>query len=122
MQWIEEAILTLFRNEGLCDWCMLPCKQRDPHHTVIRRGTGGGSRIDLAINLTALCHGCHLEHHAGHAPLKCDLMAVIAAREKIDQQTIKDVLRAIRDAPRSWSREEGRAVIAEIYAKWGLTP
>lgn len=83
---IDEALLAQFRGFLHCEWCGLP-RHCVPHH-LWARGFGGGSRLDVRVNLMSLCNDCHRAHHDGHRPFKCDLLAVVAAREKCLQDDI----------------------------------
>ena len=59
---------------------------------------GGGGRLDIAINIAPLCRSCHDEVHRGHRPLKCDLLAVVSAREKTTQDEIRAEIARLRRA------------------------
>lgn len=72
-----------------CEWCKAAgpvC----PHH-LKHRGMGGGSRLDVRINLIALCQTDHDAYHAGHI-LRADLLAVVAQREDCLQDEIETVI------------------------------
>lgn len=83
---IDEALLTAFREKKQCEWCRKPGLVQ-PHH-VHGKGFGSWRRMDLAINLISLCVECHTAVHAGQI-LRCDLLAVVAAREKTTQDAIE---------------------------------
>lgn len=80
MKVINEELLSQFRNAPKCSWCGAANRgDIHPHH-LLARGMGGGGRLDVRENLIALCAKCHHEVHVGHIQ-RCDLEAVIAARE-----------------------------------------
>ena len=93
MRIIDEKLLSRFRGPGFCDWCKKYVRGRHPHH-LWRRGIGGAWRMDLAINLAALCYAfqggdnCHERAHSGEI-LRCDLLAIVAAREGVQQADIE---------------------------------
>ena len=99
MQIIDEPLLDRFRCQGFCEWCRQRTRQRiEPHHYFIRRGMGGGSRLDHPYNLIGLCgpglNNCHNRVHDGHI-LKIDLLLIVADREQVSQDQIKETLWAI---------------------------
>jgi hypothetical protein len=90
---IDEALLDRFRGRGRCEYCHRQCRNREPHH-IRQRGIGGWSRVDVPINLISLgsampgdCN-CHGRFHVGHIP-RCDLLALVAAREGVLQGEIE---------------------------------
>ena len=92
MRIIDETVLDQFRFAPKCEWCGRAPRRGvslEPHH-IHGRGFGGGSRLDVRINLAALCRECHQSHHDGHRPLRCDLQAVVAAREGRMQDDIME--------------------------------
>lgn len=86
----------LIRNKALldemrattprCQWCGTK-PPTDMHH-LYQRGLGGGSHLDIRINLLALCRVCHGDAHAGVID-RDSLLAVVAAREGVMRQDIK---------------------------------
>lgn len=96
MQIIDNDLLFAFRLRGICEWCKRKCLC-DPHHYWYRRGMGGGSRLDHPWNLVSLCRSCHDDHHAGHRPLRIDLLAIVAAREGVTQDEITQELLRLRN-------------------------
>lgn len=96
----NNKILAEFRGPGICSWCQRWVSRREPHH-LWRRGCGGGSQLDIRINLVALCATfcgglhCHALAHSGHI-LRCDLLAVVAAREGRLQGEIEAEIKELR--------------------------
>lgn len=97
MKIIDEVLLFAFRLKGRCEWCG-KYGGVDPHH-IFARGLGGGHRLDIEINLIALCRLCHNEVHAGHI-MRVDLLAIVAKREKMSQDEILDAIRDLKRRPR----------------------
>lgn len=59
MKIVRDETLAQFRGPGLCLLCGRWYLELDPHHAFIKRGCGGGTRLDLAENLAPLCRTCH---------------------------------------------------------------
>ena len=97
MQVIDEPLLEEFRW-GPCDWCG-ETGRCDPHH-LWGRGMGGGSRLDIEINLVSLCRFCHRSHHDGNEPTRADLLAIVAAREDTTQDAIIAQIAHLRREPK----------------------
>lgn len=96
MQIIDDDLLLDFRLSFRCEWCGRKGPV-DCHHYWYRRGMGGGSRLDHPWNLVAICRSCHDDHHAGHRPLRIDLLAIVAAREGVTQDEITQELLRLRN-------------------------
>jgi hypothetical protein len=102
MKIINDALLMQFRGPGACEHCKRWCRMRQPHH-LYSRGCGGGQRLDVLINLIALgsafdCN-CHGRLHDG-AIMRCDLLAIVAARENTTQDAIERTIYELRRAPK----------------------
>lgn len=82
----DEKLLSLFRAKRQCQYCWTHTTVQ-PHH-VFARGMGGIRRLDVAINLIALCPFCHRQFHDGHIQ-RHHLLEKIARREK---RTVDDLL------------------------------
>jgi len=95
----SDKTLSLFRGPGPCAWCGRWHPRRHAAH-VLARGAGGGSRLDVPLNLVSLCPDCHQGHHAGRRPLRCDLLALVAAREGLLQGDVEAELFRLRRAPK----------------------
>lgn len=100
MRIVDEKLLDRFRTAGKCEWCGQWFGCREPHH-VFARGMGSGSRLDIRINLAALCLWCHRSHHDGNRPLRCDLLAVVAKREGLLQADVEAEIRRLIRAPKA---------------------
>lgn len=115
----DEPTLEQFRQKRRCEACERPLRyQAEPHHHV-RRGAGGGSRIDHPWNLIALggvwdC-ACHSRHHNSHEPKAATILSLIAKRENVSEEQITAEMCYIRNLPRyaeyDWTRIK---VIAQI--------
>lgn len=97
MQILNPNLLKRFREPGACAWCGRWCQHRHPHHYFFRRGMGGGSQMDHPLNLASLCAVCHEDCHWGRVT-KWDLLAVVAAREGLQQADVEEKLYALRRA------------------------
>lgn len=105
MRIVNESVLNLFRNKEVCEWCRRRTSSDQPLHPhhFRAKGMGGGRRLDHPWNLLALCFQCHNEVHNGQIP-RCDLLAVIAAREKVNQEEIQAELDRLTNLPRACGR------------------
>lgn len=101
MRVVNEDVLNRFRGRGPCGYCRRPCRQLQPHH-VMARGIGSASRLDLPLNLIPLCAfpegNCHETAHLGRIP-RHDLFAIIAAREVMTPELLRDQLFRLQRAP-----------------------
>ncbi len=95
MRIVDEKLLHEFRMKERCEWCGKQVFRCEPHH-VYTRGIGGGGRLDVRINLVALCPRDHRSHHDGNEPLTIDLKAIVAARENRLQGDIEAEIAALR--------------------------
>lgn len=86
MKVVDEALLAYFRQKP-CEICGHP-PPNEPHH-VYCRGLGGGSRLDICLNLITLCgvfygSGHHNEmQHRGKAGRE-ECCRIIAKREGLE--------------------------------------
>jgi hypothetical protein len=99
----DESCLDLFRKAGRCGWCR-KSRPTDPHH-LWGRGHGGGFRLDVPINLIALCRACHDEFHDGKIA-RFDLLAMVAQRENVLQGEIESVYWFIQRIPKHFRPEK----------------
>ncbi len=87
MRIVNEDLLIEFRRKIRCEYCKeLYRTGLDPHH-ISSRGAG---RLDLPINIVALCRKCHTSSHAGKSPLRSELLAIVAEREHCTVEWIRD--------------------------------
>jgi hypothetical protein len=90
---LNEGLLKYFRSKKLCELCGRPIphgRKAEPHH-VKCRGHGGGSRLDVALNLVSacwLCHGQVQEDPQGQA--RC--VEVIAYREGLLPEQVQEAI------------------------------
>jgi len=97
---IDKTLLQEFREKRRCEFCGNPAKPLQPHH-LFGKGAGGWRRFDISINLIALCVFCHADFHAGLI-MRCDLLAVVAAREKTTQDAIVQTIYNLRRGIQLW--------------------
>jgi hypothetical protein len=91
---LDPQLLFEFRLKGRCEWCS-KARPVNAHH-IFCRGLGGGSRLDVAINLIALCPFCHSDFHNGHIA-RYDLLAIVAKREgKLQDEIVTEIYRLLR--------------------------
>ena len=117
MRIVSESTLSLFRGPGPCEFCGKACLVRQPHHAIVFRGMGSGTRLDHPFNIVALggpfCCSCHDDAHGGRIT-RADFLAVIAAREGRLQSEIEAELSRLQRAPK-----EGREMAVRVVAtKW----
>ena len=111
MKIVSESTLDAFRSALYCEWCGDRLRGKAHPHHVATKGIGGGGRIDHPLNIVSLCAFCHNEHHNGHRPLTCDLIATIAAREGVLQDDVTGFVRDIRRLPRDTPLEEALKLV-----------
>lgn len=105
MKIINKALLKEFAKPGKCEWCGKQCDKREAHHWK-KRGMGGGSRLDISLNLISVgasepfprcpCHG--MMESGEIEPFS--VLAVIAAREGQSQEWIKDEINRVLALPK----------------------
>lgn len=110
--------LKRFRDVGKCSWCGRPTPDGcDPHH-LVKRGMGGGSRLDIPGNLVSLCRGyyrgqwvsCHDDAERGDITRE-SLLAVVAAREGVMQADILAEIKRVQALPKGSEYECGLALV-----------
>jgi len=124
----DEAMLKRFRGIGRCQLCNFPCAAREPHH-LIRRGFGGGTRFDVAINLISLgvafqcrCHRLISDEEIDRE----DVLTAVAMREETTLEAIEEAMRFIRGLPKHPMRAdfrgelspEGLRLVHKTFAEW----
>lgn len=107
MRIVNELLLRQFGGPGPCEFCRKLVRRRECHHVYTR----GAGRLDLRLNLIALCatfsggDNCHDAAHNG-AIMRCDLLAVVAAREGCNQVDIEAIVFLFRRLPRNPSEAD----------------
>lgn len=111
MKIVNDDLMMEFRLAKRCGWCAQPRPGGfDPHH-LHARGFGGGSRLDVRINLLPLCRECHQNVHTGVITLN-DLLAIVAQREGTFQDVILSVIHFLRRVPNGATASAvGRALL-----------
>ncbi len=102
-----ERILDTFRAVRCCEWCCLsPGRgvQCEPHHFRCK-GNGGGFRLDVSINLLAVCRVCHSKAHAGEIP-RMAILGVIASRYGADPDDVEEAIHVLVRLKKEWDRAD----------------
>lgn len=95
----DPKLLAEFRGPGLCEFCGLPCRNREAAH-VLAKGMDAGKQLDIRENLISLggpfdC-ACHQKSHNGGQPKREQLLSVIAWREGTTADRILEFLYQVR--------------------------
>ena len=104
MKIIDEELLDCFRGAGLCEYCGKLVVRREPHH-LFCRGMGSGGRLDVRINLVAICatfsggDNCHARAHSGEIT-RSELLEIVAAREQTTVEEIEATIHLMRRTPK----------------------
>lgn len=101
MKIVNDKLLALYRGPGRCDLCKMSCREREVHH-LMSKGAGGGSRMDIPINLCSVGVAfspcvCHREFHAGSLPRR-EFIVAVANREFIDPDYVEETLLRLHNA------------------------
>lgn len=94
-----------FSASGCCEHCHVWQSIRHCAH-LFHSGIGGGSRLDVRINMLSLCWLCHGKHHNGHEPSFKTLIGLIAKREGTTPDAIRDEIFRLRRLPKETTREQ----------------
>lgn len=106
MIYVNDKALERFRRADRCEWCyQWSAVLLDPHHCFQKRGMGGGSRLDIGINLMSLCRWCHESAEQGYLD-RGRMLTKVAEREKCRQMDIDVVLRFILQQDKDASSEQ----------------
>jgi 5-methylcytosine-specific restriction endonuclease McrA len=96
MKLIDGNLLDEFRHKTHCELCWKRSYTGlDPHHLMSK----GAGRVDIRCNLASLCRQCHNIVHANPDEL-ARLFAIVARREGMTVQDIKDRVHKIRRTPK----------------------
>jgi len=117
MIYTSEETLDLFRGPGTCAFCLAKCRARQPHH-IRPKGHGGGSRLDIRINLISLGHPlecpCHDGFHSRNSPTVAEFRQIVARRERCLQCEIELVVNLILRLPKNPPFEVLEHYVAEM--------
>lgn len=108
----DEPLLDLFRAAGPCERCQRPQPRREPHH-VRAKGMGGGSCLDVRINLIALCTACHglIQGSKRHEPR---VLEIIALREGTTPQAIREEIDRLLRLPKGYKLDREKDVAPRV--------
>lgn len=112
MKIIDEPLLDLFRAPGPCERCLRPQPRREPHH-VRAKGMGGGSRLDVRINLVALCTACH-RFIQGNRQREAGILAIIAEREGTTPEAIHEEIDRLLRLPKGYPLDREQDVAPRV--------
>jgi hypothetical protein len=89
---IDEKLLDYFRDKRICELCgrRIPWKEKAHPHHVQARGHGGGSRLDVALNVLGACWQCHSD--AGTPEGKEQCLEVVAYREGLLVEQVQEAI------------------------------
>lgn len=91
----DEALLQEFREKCRCECCGEWCPGGTDAAHVFARGMGGGGRMDVRINLVSLKRAHHRSHHDGGKPTRADLLKIVAKREGLSVDELREKLWAL---------------------------
>lgn len=74
-----DLMIKMHEDIPYCERCDARGTKREVHH-IWARGMGGGSRLDIPINLIVLCKDCHDLAHKGEIT-KRELWGIATERE-----------------------------------------
>ncbi len=126
MKIVSEKTLKEFRSKSFCEWCEKPAGQKklDPHHAIYKTGMGGGSRMDLSLNLLSCHRLCHhkIEDTGAEANRKC--LLIISKREGETPDDVLAVLQLLWRLPKGSDPtihmdELGPTAKALMWKTWG---
>lgn len=139
MKIIDTTMLRRFSGPGQCEVCLFHC-MREAHH-ICKRGFGGGSRLDVAINLMGACLLCHrcIEdatpiqrgHRAGAGLREEEQFEIVRHREKIavdvDIQKVVWFLKRLPKDPGPWvdvyqelNDDEWKLALKTLNERWSI--
>lgn len=105
----NDDLLAYFRRRPECELCGAENRQGlDPNH-VKPKGIGGGSQLDVALNLIAMCRSCHNAYHDGRVS-KRELQTIIAEREGLLPEEVEAAVWRLLRTPKRGSYEPVREV------------
>jgi len=95
---IDPKIIQECRDRAQCELCYAGTAPYEAHH-IYHRGMGGGSQLDVAINLICVCVKCHRLIHDGWVKRQ-GLLAAVAVREGISSQQVWERICELLRQPR----------------------
>jgi hypothetical protein len=110
MRVTHPELLDEFRGQR-CEWCQKPRTMSDAAH-LWAKGHGGGGRLDVRVNLIALCRVCHRTSH--DRPCHADLLLIVAQREGVLQPDIEEVIHLLRRLSKRPTKAEIAAELREM--------
>ena len=97
---IDEALLAEFRYSGTCERCGRRLAPLSAHHALIKRGMGGGRRLDLKENVAGLCEiPCH-NAAENSKEVEREVQEIVARREGTTVEALFEWLWAVLRAPK----------------------
>ncbi len=100
---VNEPLLVPHRLPGACELCGRWCVQREPHH-IFAKGFGGGSRLDIPINLlgvgAAFMCNCHGKIHGSHIK-RDECIDAVAEREALTFAYVEETLLRLHNRTRN---------------------
>lgn len=96
---VDDDVLADFRSSGQCELCGRRVYPLDPHHAFLKRGMGGGSRLDVPENLAALCRICHHECETQTA-VADTVRRIVAKRHGLTTAVIREWLDLVNRTPK----------------------
>ena len=107
----DKVMLGRFRGYG---WCEI-CKKRrkvEPHHSWQKTGMGGGSRLDIRINLIAVCRSCH-NNCEEELVTRDEVLKIVARRELTTPEDIIAVIDFLWKLPKHMDPDSNSQGLAE---------
>ena len=74
-----DLMIQMHEDTGACEFCNRTDQRLEVHH-IWAKGIGGGSRMDVPINLIVVCKPCHDLAHKGDISRR-ELFGIAAERE-----------------------------------------
>lgn len=109
----NEAVLDKFRSSSICEFCLHPIGRgvrAEPHH-VRAKGLGSGHRLDVSLNIVALCMYDHRKFHDGNIP-RSALLQVVANRYFVEPDVIEEAINILIRLPKRCSTKRMRQELA----------
>lgn len=91
---INDDLLAAFARQNKCEHCN--CQGPVEGHHIFSRGLGGGTRLDIPINLIAICRRCHDGYHNRRDPTQAALLRIAARREGVTYNVAVDLMFRLR--------------------------